>query len=211
MTPPPTLAATADTDIPENQESSTENAPVLEHVYDGIREYDNPLPGWWRAMFWGGIVFAAGYWVWFHVAGWGANPADGYRQDLALYNDKKEIREAADARDVSEDMLAASAKNPTTLAQGAQIFAQRCVSCHAEGGKGLIGPNLTDGYQLHGTTRMDILKTVRGGVPGTAMLAWSEQMSAPDVIAAASFVISLRNTNVQGKEPQGQPVEPFSK
>jgi len=201
--------ATADTAMPEQSTTTSDQGPLMDHAYDGIREYDNPLPGWWRVIFWLSIVFAAGYWVWFHVAGWGSTVDDGYRESLAIYNDKKELREAADARDVSEEMLARSAADPKTLAHGKEVFVQRCASCHTENGRGLIGPNLTDGYQLHGTTRMDILKTVRGGVPGTAMLAWGEQMSAPDVIAAAAFVISLRNTNVVGKEPQGAPVEPF--
>jgi cytochrome c oxidase cbb3-type subunit III len=95
------------------------------------------------------------------------------------------------------------------VSAGAKLFATRCVSCHAEDGRGLIGPNLTDSYQLHGDTRMDILKTVRGGVQGTAMLAWGEQMSMQDVVTVATFVTTLRGTNVKGKEPQGHPVEPF--
>jgi hypothetical protein len=56
---------------------------------------------------------------------------------------------------------------------------------------------------------MDIFKTVRGGVAGTAMLAWGEQMGAADVVAVATFVTTLRGQDLTGKEPQGQPVESF--
>jgi cytochrome c oxidase cbb3-type subunit 3 len=203
------MAATAETALPEPSTSTSDGGPLMDHAYDGIREYDNPLPGWWRAIFWLSIVFAAGYWVWFHVGGWGNSVDDNYRDSLAVYNDKKSVREAADARDVSEELLARSAADPKTVGHGAAIFAGRCASCHADNGRGLIGPNLTDGFQLHGTTRMDMLKTVRGGVPGTAMLAWGEQMPASDVIAVTAFVITVRNTNVKGKEPQGAPVEAF--
>ena len=101
------------------------------------------------------------------------------------------------------------AKDGQQLEHGAKIFATRCASCHAEDGRGLIGPNLTDNYQMHGMTRMDVFKTVRGGVPGTAMPAWSEQMPAPDVVSVSAYVIAMRGANVKGKEPQGQPVEPF--
>jgi len=90
------------------------------------------------------------------------------------------------------------------------VFATRCASCHAADGRGLIGPNLTDLYQLHGTTRLDLFTTVKNGVPGTAMPAWGEQLKPGDVFAAATYVSTLRGTNVPGgKAAQGAPVKPF--
>lgn len=203
---PPVIAPTADTVVPETR---AEEPELMDHAYDGIREYDNPLPGWWRGLFWLTIVFAAGYWVWFHVGGWGKTPQAKYELALAEYADEKGAREKAELRDISEDTFVRYANDPKTLDKGKEIFAARCVSCHAAEGQGVIGPNLTDRYQLHGTTRMDIFKTVRGGVPGTAMLAWGEQMPASDIVAVATFVTTLRGKDIAGKEPQGQPVEPF--
>jgi cytochrome c oxidase cbb3-type subunit 3 len=203
-----TLEVTAETAVADAPRDA-DDGHLLEHAYDGIREYDNPLPGWWRAMFWASIVFAAGYWVWFHVAGWGRTPDAKYKVALAEYGEQREQREAAEARDINEDALARNAKDPKLVEHGKTIFASKCVSCHTEDGHGLIGPNLTDRYQIHGTTRMDIFKTIRGGVPGTAMLAWGEQMPAADIVAVATFVTTLRGKNIPGKEPQGQPVEPF--
>jgi cytochrome c oxidase cbb3-type subunit 3 len=210
MTPPP-IAATSETDVPATTQADAagDTAKLLEHAYDGIREYDNPLPGWWRAIFWTTIVFAAGYWVWFHVADLGQSPDDKYRAALSDYANHREEREAAEARDVSEEMLASNAHDPKLVDKGRAIFATKCVSCHTEDGHGLIGPNLTDRFQIHGTTRMDIYKTISGGVSGTAMLAWGEQMPATDIVAVATFVTTLRGKDVPGKAPQGQPVEPF--
>jgi len=193
------------TEVPEAEPE----ARLLAHAYDGIREYDNPLPGWWRAIFWGSIVFAAGYFIWFHVGNWGATPDQRYRAALAEYDSKKDRREAAEAANVSEDVLVRTTQDPKALAHGAEVFKNRCVSCHTEDGHGLIGPNLTDLYQIHGSTRMDIYTTVRGGVPGTAMPAWGEQMAATDVMAVAAFVTTLRGKNIAGKEAQGHPVEAF--
>jgi cytochrome c oxidase cbb3-type subunit III len=208
---PPSITATAESALPESRTLS-EPAPVLlDHAYDGIREYDNPLPGWWRAIFWATIVFSAGYWAWFHVAGWGSTDDAAYTARLAAYESKKELREAADARDVSEESLARAALDDRALAQGKQVYATRCASCHADDGRGLIGPNLTDNFQMHGASRMDLLKTVRLGVPGTAMLAWSEQLGSTDVIAVTAYIASMRGSNVKGKEPQGAPVEPFGR
>ena len=204
MTQP--IAITAEAGVPEKTD---DDARLLTHAYDGIREYDNPLPGWWRAIFWVTIVFAAGYWAWFHVAGWGSTPEGKYKAALGSYESRRADREAADAANVSEELLARNAQDHKLLARGAEIFATRCASCHTENGRGLIGPNLTDNYQVHGSSRMDILKTVRTGVPGTAMLAWGEQMPPADIVAVASFVVTLRGQNIKGKEPQGAPVERF--
>jgi cytochrome c oxidase cbb3-type subunit 3 len=128
---PPSMAATADespasteTAEPSHEPKMTSGGPLMDHAYDGIREYDNPLPGWWRFIFWASIVFSAGYWVWFHVTDWGASPDKNYKENLAAYAEKKALREAADARDVSEDMLARNATDPQALAKGAEVFAK---------------------------------------------------------------------------------------
>jgi len=205
-----TLEATADNAASAEGEAEPE-ARILDHAYDGIREYDNPLPGWWKALFWGSIVFAIGYGTYYHVVRWGSTKEQVYVAGLAEYDGKREQREAAEAASTSEESLAASAADPAVLEKGSAIFASRCASCHEKEGQGVIGPNLTDAYQLHGSTRMDLLKTVRSGVPGTAMIAWSEQMSAPDLVAVTAFVVTMRHKNVKGKEPQGRKVERFKK
>lgn len=190
-------------------EAASDEAPILEHDYDGIREYDNPMPGWWRAIFWATIVFSAGYVVWFHIGGWGSTPESSYRAELTAYQAQRAEREAQDASAVNEELLATAAKGDV-VQKGAQVFATRCASCHAADGRGLIGPNLTDSFQLHGTTRLDIFTTVKNGVAGTAMPAWGEQLPPGDVFAAATYVSTLRGTNVAGgKAPQGAPVKSF--
>ena len=35
------------------------------HTYDGIQEYDKPLPKWWLVIFFGSIVWAIAYWIFF--------------------------------------------------------------------------------------------------------------------------------------------------
>ena len=44
-----------------------ENTPdqdhLLEHSYDGIQEFDNPMPRWWVYIFWATIIFSVLYWV----------------------------------------------------------------------------------------------------------------------------------------------------
>lgn len=45
---------------PELEEDGTTG-----HEYDGIREYDKPLPKWWLVIFFGSIVWGVAYWVFF--------------------------------------------------------------------------------------------------------------------------------------------------
>lgn len=202
-----TEATTAEAGIPDEP---APEARLMTHAYDGIREYDNPLPGWWSAIFYATIVFAAAYGVFYHVGRWGKTPAQRYEAALASYQSQKGARDLAEAASVNEEVLARRAADPKVVADGRAVFASRCASCHSEDGRGLIGPNLTDDYQLHGHTRMDIYTTVKKGVPGTAMLAWGEQLPAADVIAVATYVTTLRGQNVPGKAREGQPVGPFA-
>lgn len=200
--------ATVEHDLPDSAEEAPE-ARLLEHAYDGIREYDNPLPGWWSWIFAGTVAFAAMYGFYFHVVHRGATPEQTYKVALAEYDEKKEARAAAEAANVSEQTIANASHDPQQVERGAALFQQRCVSCHGDKAQGLIGPNLTDLRQIHGDSRMHIYQTIEKGVPGTAMLAWGEQLPQTDVLALATFVTTLRGANVAGKEPQGAPVEKF--
>ncbi|HEY4175495.1 MAG TPA: cbb3-type cytochrome c oxidase N-terminal domain-containing protein [Kofleriaceae bacterium] len=198
------------TDATQIADEPAHEARLMTHSYDGIREYDNPLPGWWRMIFAGSIAFAAAYGFYFHVANWGETPDQHYKAQLADYESKRDVRARAEAANITEASLANAAADPRTVEHGAQLFQTRCVSCHADHAQGLIGPNLTDLRQIHGTTRMDLFQTIQNGAPGTAMIAWGEQIAPADLMSLAAYVSTLRGTNVPGKEPQGEPVEKFS-
>jgi cytochrome c oxidase cbb3-type subunit 3 len=207
---PPTVASVATAEVAVADEEPGE-ARLMTHSYDGIREFDNPLPGWWTSIFIGSIVFAGFYALYFHVVDWGRTDAESYQASLTDYESKRDLRAAAEANNVSEPSLAQAAQDPKVVEHGAAVFKSRCVTCHADDGRGLIGPNLTDLSQKHGSTRMDLYGTISKGVPGTAMLAWGEQMAQTDVLSAAAFVITLRGTNVaNGKAPEGARVEKFT-
>lgn len=183
------------------------DAPLLDHSYDGIREYDNPLPGWWSMVFGATIAFAFLYFAYYDIANWGRSPAESYRIALAGWQATyKAGPGGGGGPSVTEDMLAAGADNSEIVAHGAAVFAARCTGCHGVNATGQIGPNLTDLFQLHGTTRMDLYATILGGAPGTAMIAWGETLKPAEIVAVATFVASLRGKNLPGKDPQGKPV-----
>jgi cytochrome c oxidase cbb3-type subunit 3 len=189
----------------------TDGGQLLDHSYDGIREYDNPLPSWWSITFAATIVFAFLYFAYYDIARWGRSPADNYKVALAGWQAiYKAGPSGGGGPNVTEEMLAAGAENPDVVARGAEVFAARCTGCHGPTASGQIGPNLTDLFQLHGSTRMDLYATITGGAPGTAMIAWGETLKPTEIVAVATFVSSLRGKNLAGKEPQGQPVPAFA-
>ena len=61
---------------------------LLDHAYDGIQEYDNPLPRWWLALFWATIIFTPLYILYFHFGG-GMLAKERYDQEMIAFYDKQ--------------------------------------------------------------------------------------------------------------------------
>jgi cytochrome c oxidase cbb3-type subunit 3 len=180
------------------------DAPVLEHEYDGIREYDNPLPRWWVMIFWGSFVFSLGYYFYFHVLGVGESVEAGFRADERAAREQR--LKLASTEKVSEESLAKLAADPMLVNDAKVLFGQRCAPCHGAEGQGLIGPNLTDGKWLHGGGKlMDIYKVIAQGVPAKGMPAWQAQLSPAELYKVTAFVGAQHGKNLPGKAPEGTP------
>lgn len=178
------------------------------HEYDGIQELDNPLPGWWLATFYATIVFSVAYWGYYELFG-------GATLDQELENDLVEVLEARAQAEAVENQvegpsLAELAQDPSVVEKGRTIFIKNCASCHAPDGGGLIGPNLTDRYWIHGTGQLDELHTaVVKGFPDKGMIAWKGLLKNDEINAVTVFAKSLVGTTPSDpKEPQGEPAGP---
>ncbi|MBK6847930.1 MAG: c-type cytochrome [Proteobacteria bacterium] len=182
---------------------------VLGHAYDGIEEYDNPLPGWWVGLFVASIVFALAYWVFYHGGGPGQSETAVYADDMAAYNEQQ-AKQAARAGTVDESLLARFARDPAVIAEMKPLFLSKCMPCHGPHGEGKIGPNLTDLHQIHGKGRVDLFQIIRDGVVAKGMLAWGKILQPAELMKLAAYVSTLRGTFAAGgKAPQGEPVTAF--
>jgi cytochrome c oxidase cbb3-type subunit 3 len=175
---------------------------LLAHDYDGIEEYDNPLPGWWVWIFWATIIFSLGYWLYYQI---GPGPTI-----IAQYDDEmraataRQAKLAPPAGAVTDDVIVVLTKNPRAMAAAKEIFVARCAACHGPQGQGLIGPNLTDDYWLHGGRPTQILHTITDGVPDKGMVPWKDQLKPEELPMMAAYVLSLAGTNPPNpKPPQG--------
>ncbi len=174
---------------------------ILDHEFDGIQEFDNRLPNWWLWLLWGTIVFAVGYWLIFHTYGLRDLPVAKY--DKAMEASNAFLADST-ARGLTEQDLVAMSLDPAKTAQGLEVWRQYCVVCHKETGEGLVGPNLTDGYWIHGGSPLEIHGTVVLGVLDKGMAAWGRQLGPERVDAVVAWVLTIRDTNVPGKAPEGE-------
>jgi cytochrome c oxidase cbb3-type subunit 3 len=176
---------------------------VVVHTYDDIEEYDNHLPNWWLYTLYGAMVFALFYLGHYHVLRSGPSSAEAYEQEMAA--DRAAAAERArGAGTLTPEALLTLSRDPATVRQGREVFAQNCVACHAPTGGGGIGPNLTDRFWINGGAPDRVYRSVSEGVPARGMPAWGAQLGARRVQSAVAFVLTLRNTNVTGgKAPQG--------
>lgn len=167
--------------------------PLTGHDYDGIQEYDNPLPGWWKWLFIASIVFTPPYLFWYHNGAEGRSLADQYDRALAanLQLQFAEIGElTADRENVVKFLYEES-----WLQIGKAVFKSNCVSCHGKEGGGLVGPNLCDDSYKNVKDIGDILNVLQKGANAGAMPAWNNRLSTNEMVLVASYVASLRGSS----------------
>ncbi|MFQ5653099.1 MAG: cbb3-type cytochrome c oxidase N-terminal domain-containing protein [Planctomycetota bacterium] len=182
---------------------------LLDHNYDGIQEYDNPLPGWWVAIFLGTILFSIWYLV-FYTVGIGTSVLDGYNDRAAAFYEAQAAQLAE--LEINEETIAALMKDPDRIAGMRRRFEAKCATCHGRQGEGGACPNLTDEHWIHGGRLLDIYRTIVEGVPGKEMKSWLDELGPGGVLSMAAFVGSIRGTHVAGgKAPEGKRFIPDEK
>ncbi len=176
--------AISDADDPENKTTG--------HVYDGIEEYDNPLPKWWFQLFLGTIVFTVIYLIlypglgnWKGVIGWTQVNQLDREQEQAEQN----YQEAFGA--YTNMPIEEVALEPRAVKMGLRLFANNCAVCHGADGGGNFGfPNLTDSAWLYGGTPEKIKETITHGRNGQ-MPAWGSVIGEENVNNVAEHVLAL--------------------
>lgn len=167
-------------------------APTTGHVYDGIVEYDNPLPTWWFNMFVLSAVFSVIYLIlypglgsfkgllgWSSVGQWEEEVERAEERYGPLY---------AQFSDMDVEELAG---HPQAMRLGRRLFGNNCAQCHGADARGSYGfPNLTDDAWLWGGSPDQIRTSITEGRRG-AMPAWGGVIGEEGVVNVAEYVFSL--------------------
>lgn len=184
---------------------SSTNSKVTMHVYDDIQEEDNQLPNWWLFILFGTVVFSFGYWFVYHTVKSLPNPPAVYAADVTQFQKDHPPGEMTD------EGLVLFAKDPANVEEGKKVFLATCASCHGQAAQGIVGPNLTDKYWIHGAKPSDIATSVTNGYAEKGMPAWGKPLGQDKVKKVVVFVMSLKGTSlppdVKAKDPQGDLVE----
>lgn len=152
----------------KSQTTDTETEQKMGHSFDGIEEYDNPLPKWWFHMFIATVIFGLVYLALYPGLGnfkgfLGWTSTGQWEQEVKQAEEKyTPIFEAYAAKPVEE-----LAKDAEAMKVGQRIFANNCSVCHGSTGRGALGfPNLTDDDWLYGGSAEAIKTTIMHGRTG---------------------------------------------
>lgn len=185
-----------------------EDRIIENHDYDGIHEYDNPMPDWWKTTFVVSIVWSGIYLIGHALGYLPTYETDLHEGQLALESQRAVAAAAQPPVVIDEAALTAAFTDEAKLTEGAMTFASICASCHGDQGQGLIGPNLTDKFWLYGGEPMKIVHTIQKGT-NNGMPPWEAIITPEQTIALAAHIHAIQGTTPPNpKAPQGEPYDP---
>lgn len=157
--------------------------PTTGHSWDGIEEFDNPLPRWWLWIFYATIIWAAIYMVFYPAWPLLNRATAGVLGYSSRADVEAEIASVDAANQVWYDRLVSTDVNAIAddaelnrfaVNAGAAVFRAQCSQCHGAGADGIrMGsgfPNLLDDEWMWGGTMEDIVTTVTHGIRNTDYL-----------------------------------------
>jgi cytochrome c oxidase cbb3-type subunit 3 len=183
-----------------------ESSLIMEHEFDGIAELNNPTPAWFMVLFYGSIIIAVIYMLNYEVLGFGPSQEQEYATELeqAVVDKEAFLSKPGNAKNAVNESNVVQSKDVAIIKEGAALFQTRCTPCHGNHAEGVVGPNLTDEYWLHGGKVGDVFKTIKYGVPEKGMIAWEKSLSATQISDLTNYILSLQGSKpANAKAPQG--------
>lgn len=194
------------TEVPPKQEGDPNTTG---HTWDGIEEFDNPMPRWWLWTFYATIVWGVVYTIAYPAWPLVSSATSG----LLGYSTRAEVAEEIAAVEASNEAInaqlasvelteiAADAElNGYAISAGAAVFRTWCAQCHGSGAAGAKGyPNLLDDDWLWGGDMESIHYTISHGIRNeedldahySEMPAFGEILENEEIEQVVNYVMAL--------------------
>jgi cytochrome c oxidase cbb3-type subunit 3 len=205
----------------DNRKNAPPEPETTGHVWDGIREYNNPLPRWWLWTFYAtiawGILYTIAYPAWPGIREatpglLGFSTRAQVAEDIAAV----EAQNAALTERLASVELASISDDPElfgyAVSGGAAVFRTWCAQCHGSGAAGVQAsgyPNLLDDDWLWGGTLEEIRYTIAHGIRNedfdsrySEMPAYGEIFTEEEIDAVVNHVLAI-----SGQEHDASAVE----
>ncbi|MFT6271876.1 MAG: cytochrome c oxidase cbb3-type subunit 3 [Dinoroseobacter sp.] len=198
---------------PKHQQGDPETTG---HSWEGIEEFNNPLPRWWLWTFYATIIWAIGYTIAYPAWPLLTQATPG----LLGYSTRGEVQEDIDAviaANADIEMRLASAEltsisdDPALQSfatnAGGAVFRTWCAQCHGSGAAGAKGyPNLLDDDWLWGGTIEEIHYTISHGIRNdvdfdshwSQMPAFGELLTDDEIGAVVQHVKAISGQDHDG-------------
>ena len=168
---------------------------VTGHVWDeNLEEYSNPMPSWWRWMFYITVVFALVYLALYpglgNMAGsFGWTARGQYEAEMQA----ADVQYGPKFNQFLQQDIMTVAANPEAREMGARLFQTYCAQCHGgDAGGSPSFPNLKDGDWLWGGTPDRIKESIALGRMGVMTPKGTKpDMDAEQVKDVVHYVRSL--------------------
>lgn len=197
----------------KKQDVQEEKDILIDHGFDGIMELDNQLPKWWLGLFWFGVAYCIVYTISFFTT-------DFAHPDVEYDVEHKEQIASIEMwmKNTPPPTIDNAVYSADNIAAGKEVFDTNCATCHMEGGKGGIGPNLTDDYWIN-TPEKTLFKNVfymvyNGSENDPTMRPFGKEgeLTGFDIQNVAAYIYHINQeeapiTEAQGgASPQGEKV-----
>jgi cytochrome c oxidase cbb3-type subunit 3 len=180
------------------EEQKEAGVTLRDHVYDGIREYDQKLPNWWLFTLYIFIVLFVVYWFAYYQIGMFKTDQEEMEMALNSIQIKKDQQVNAILADLDDNAIWQMSQDPAAVDAGRTHYNQFCVVCHAAdlsatlNGAPLPGIALNDMEWKYCRKPTDIYNIITKGSPDVTkgMIAWDAALGPKKIVETAAFILS---------------------
>jgi len=165
---------------------STTDPHHEEHADGIVEDRAKAPPVYFTILFYGLIIWGVAFMSFYLLSGWSSDAE--FQEKMAAHKGEPPVQQEA-APTPETTPAPPAAEVPTAVADGQELYAKHCASCHGAEGKGGFGPDLSGEYK-YGKTDMAVEESIAYGRPGN-MPAFEKKLSSEEIKSLADYILSL--------------------